>query len=94
MGLARAPLDVLVDRLAAADGVGVLGAQLTAMIGYGRLDCFPSADPLVREWIGRNYFDGASVEPFQADEWARPWGNQRALVAYHIYAELMEQGRL
>lgn len=94
VALSRAPLEAIVERLVTYDGVGLLGAQLTAMLGYGRLDCFPSADPLIREWIGRNYFAGGSVEPFQADDWAEPWGRQRGLVAYHIYAELMDQGRL
>lgn len=94
VGLARAPLDVLVDRLAAIDGVGLLGAQLTAMIGYGRLDCFPSGDPLVLEWLGHNYGDGTPVERFQAEQWSEPWGSHRGLVALHIYAELMRKKRL
>ncbi len=94
IGLARAPLETLVDRLAMHDGVGLLGAQLTALIGYGRLDCFPSADPLLLEWLGRNYGSGPPLESFEADQWAEGWGNYRGLVAFHIYSELMAKGRL
>lgn len=93
-GLARAPLDVMIDRLAAYDGVGLLGAQLTAILGYGRLDCFPSADPLLLEWIGKNYGRSGPVERFEAEQWAQQWGSYRGLVAFHIYAELRDQGRL
>jgi len=94
IGLARAPLETLVDRLAMHDGIGLLGAQLTAMIGYGRLNCFPSADPLVLEWLGHNYGSGTPLESFEAEQWAGGWGNYRGLVAFHIYAELMAKGRL
>ncbi len=93
-GLARAPLDVMIDRLAVYDGIGLLGAQLTAILGYGRLDCFPSADPLLLEWIGRNYGRSGPVERFEAEQWAEQWGSYRGLVAFHIYAELRDQGRL
>jgi len=94
LGLARAPLEAVIDRLAAFDGIGLVGAQLTALIGYGRLNCFPSADPLVREWIGKNYGRAGAVEPFEAEQWAAQWGDVRGLVAFHIYAELMSSGRL
>lgn len=94
LALARAPLEVMIDRLAVHDGVGLLGAQLTALLGYGRLDAFPSADPLLLEWIGRVAGSGAPVERFEAEQWAAPWGPYRGPVAFHIYAELMRQGRL
>lgn len=94
VALTRAPLEVLVERLARIDGVGLVGAQLTALLGYGRLDGFPSADPLLLEWIGRNYRDGGPIERFEAEEWAAPWGKYRGLVALHIYAELMRKKRL
>jgi len=94
VGLARAPLDVLVERLAQQDGVGLLGAQLTALLGYGRLDCFPSADPLLREWLGSNYGKGAPLEVFEADRLAQGWGAHRGLVAFMAYADLARQQRL
>lgn len=94
VGLARAPCEVMIDRLAAYDGVGLLGAQLAALVGYGRLDVFPSADPLLLEWIGANYGRVGPVERFEAEQWAAQWGRQRGVVAHHIYAELMAQGRL
>lgn len=94
VALARAPLDVLVERLAQQDGIGLLGAQLTALIGYGRMDCFPTADPLLREWLGTNYGDGSPVEPFQAEKMAASWGPHRGLVAFMAYADLFRQGRL
>ncbi len=94
LGLARVPLEAVVDALARLDGIGLLGAQLTALLGYGRLDCFPSADPLLLEWIGANYGRDSAVEPFEAEQWAQQWTNTRGLVALHIYAELMANGRL
>lgn len=93
-GLARAPLDVLVERLAQQDGVGLLGAQLTALIGYGRLDCFPTADPLLREWLGANYGKGSPVEAFEAEKMSERWGRYRGLVAFMAYADLMRHRRL
>lgn len=92
--LARAPLPVLIDQLARHDGVGLLGAQLTALIGYGRLDAFPSEDPLIREWLGTTYGTGSPVERFEAERWAEGWGVCRGLAAMHIYADLMRKGRL
>ncbi len=89
IGLARAPSDAIVEQLAEQDGVGLLGAQLTALLGYGRLECFPTADPLVRAWIGRNYGRPGPVEPFEAHQWAEQWGRYRGLVALHIYAEML-----
>lgn len=92
--LARAPLAVLIEHLARCDGVGLLGAQLTALVGYGRLDSFPSEDPLIREWLGITYRDGTPVERFEAEQWAAQWTGCRGLVALHIYADLMRTGRL
>lgn len=94
IGLARSPTDTIIDQLVAQDGVGLLGAQLTALIGYGRLESFPSADPLICEWIGRNYDRPGPVEPFEANQWAEQWGAYRGLVAFHIYAELIRDGRI
>jgi 3-methyladenine DNA glycosylase/8-oxoguanine DNA glycosylase len=94
IGLARAPSDTLVEQLADQDGVGLAGAQLSALIGYGRLDVFPSADPFLRAWIGANYGRPGPVEPFEAHQWAEQWGNHRGVVACHIYAELMATGRI
>lgn len=94
LALTRAPLEALIDRLAARDGVGLLGAQLAALMGYGRLEAFPSADPLILEWLGNNYGDGSAVERFQAEQWAEQWEGMRGLVAFHIYAELREKGRI
>lgn len=92
--LARLPTAQLVDRLARQDGVGLLGGQLTALIGYGRLDCFPAEDPLLREWLGRAYGAGAPVERFEAEKWAEQWGVCRGMVAMHMYVDLMRSGRL
>ena len=94
IGLARAPSDVIVEQLAAQDGVGLLGAQLTSLLGYGRLECFPSSDPLICEWIGRTYDRPGAVEPFEAHQWAEQWGQHRGLVALHIYAELLRDNRI
>jgi 3-methyladenine DNA glycosylase/8-oxoguanine DNA glycosylase len=94
IGLARSPTDAIIEKLAAQDGVGLLGAQLTALLGYGRLESFPSTDPLVCEWIARNYGRSSAVEPFEANQWAEQWGEHRGLVAFHIYAELIRDERI
>lgn len=94
IGLARAPSEAIIEQLAAQDGVGVLGAQLTALVGYGRLECFPSSDPLICDWIGRNYDRPGAVEPFEAHQWAEQWGQHRGLVALHIYAEMLRDNRI
>ncbi len=94
IGLARAPSEAIVEQLAAQDGVGLLGAQLTTLVGYGRLECFPSADPTICDWIGRNYGGPGAVEPFEAHQWAEQWGQYRGLVAFHIYAELLRDKRI
>ena len=94
IGLARAPTAAIIEQLATQDGVGLAGAQLTALLGYGRLESFPAADPLICEWLGRNYGKSATVEPFEAHQWAEQWGEHRGLVAFHIYAELMRAGRI
>lgn len=94
IALARAPSEAIIDRLVAQDGVGLVGAQLTAMLGYGRLDVFPSADPLIGEWIARNYGKDAPLEPFEAHAWGEQWGKHRGLAAFHIYAELLRDGRI
>jgi 3-methyladenine DNA glycosylase/8-oxoguanine DNA glycosylase len=93
IGLARAPSEAIIEQLAAQDGVGLVGAQLTALVGYGRVECFPSADPMIRDWIGRNYGRPSAVEPFEAHEWADQWGTYKGLVAFHIYAEMIRDER-
>jgi len=94
IGLARAPTEAIIDQLAAQDGVSLLGAQLTALIGYGRLECFPTADPVIRAWIGSNYGRPSAVEPFEAHQWAEQWGKYRGLAALHIYAEMIRDQRI
>lgn len=92
--LSRLPLPDLLSALLEVPGVDSLGAQLTALIGYGRLRCFPLADPLVRSWIARNYHDTDTVDEDTAAEWADQWGSVRGLVGLHIYADLREQGTI
>ena len=94
IGLARAPSEAIIDQLAAQDGVGLVGAQLTALVGYGRIECFPSADPMIRNWIARNHGRASAVEPFEAHQWAEQWGKYRGLVAFHIYAEMLRDSRI
>jgi DNA-3-methyladenine glycosylase II len=93
VGVARAPLDVMLEQLETLPGIDRHGAEFAAMMGYGRLDCFPCADPLIRAWIARNYFDAESIDELQATKWAERWGRCSSLVALHIYAELAKKGR-
>lgn len=93
-GLARRPLDDLLSTLLDCKGIGRLGAQLTAICGYGRLDCFPSADPLVRRWIGRNVHSTDEIDEKKAATWAERWGDMRGVVACYVYADLMRDGEL
>jgi len=94
IGLARAPTEAIIEQLAAQDGVGLVGAQLAALVGYGRLESFPSADPMIRDWIGRNYGRPGPVESFEAHEWASKWGKYQGIVAFHIYAEMIRDDRI
>ncbi|MFQ5744996.1 MAG: hypothetical protein ACE5HV_15625 [Acidobacteriota bacterium] len=93
-GLGRRPLDTLLGVLRECAGVGSLGAQLTALTGYGRLDCFPTADPVLRRWIGRNVHNTDEVAEETAAEWAGQWGKLGGLVAIYIYAELRKQAEI
>jgi DNA-3-methyladenine glycosylase II len=92
--LSRRPLDTLMSELQCCKGIGPLGAQLTALTGYGRLDCFPSADSAVRRWIGRNVFETDEIDEQRTREWAEPWGDLRGYVAIYIYAELLKKGEI
>ena len=91
VGFARLPLEVMLDELESLRGIGPVGAQLSALLGYGRLDCFPSTDLILQQWIGRNYKDQERVTAAEAAAWADPWGSMRGLVALHIYAELLKK---
>lgn len=90
--LSRRPLDTLLSELQCCKGIGPLGAQITALTGYGRLDCFPSADSVLRRWIGRHVFETDEIDEQTAAEWAERWGDFRGLVAIYIYADLQREG--
>ncbi len=93
-GLTRRPLDTLLSELQSCQGIGPLGAQLTALVGYGRLDCFPAADSALRRWIGRNVFETEEIDEQTAQGWAEPWGDLRGYAAIYIYAELLKEGSI
>lgn len=92
--LRRVPLDALLERLQGRRGIGPLGAQLVALLGYGHLEVFPAADPALRRWIGRAVLDSDDVDESQVAEWAEQWGEHRGLVAVYIYAELLKHGEI
>lgn len=92
--LGRRPTDELLSTFAAIAGVGDLGAQLTVLCGYGRLECFPAADPALRGWISRHVLGGGTVDAAAAVVWAERWGDLKGLVALYIYAELLKNGEL
>lgn len=92
--LGRRPTDELLATFAAIAGVGELGAQLTVLCGYGRLECFPVDDPVLRSWISSNVFGGGKVDAAAATAWAEQWGDVKGLVALYIYAELLKNGEL
>jgi 3-methyladenine DNA glycosylase/8-oxoguanine DNA glycosylase len=87
--LTRRPLDTLLSELQNCKGIGPLGAQITALTGYGRLDCFPSADSALRRWVGRHVFDTDEVDEETAAQWSETWGDLRGVVAIYIYADLL-----
>lgn len=93
-GLTRRPLDVLLSSLRQCRGIGDVGAQLTALIGYGRLECFPAADPVLQQWIGRHVHETDDVDESTAAAWAEQWGDLRGVVACYIYAELLKSGEI
>lgn len=88
----RLSLPDLLDQLVSIRGIGPVGAQLAALVGYGRLDCFPSYDPVVRSWVARNYFDADEIEEREAAGWAEQWGDLQGLVAFYIYVDLRDKG--
>ena len=71
-----------------------MGAQLTVLYGYGRLECFPVADTLLQRWIARNVYNSDKVDLSVIEAWAEQWENLRGLVALYIYAELVKNGEL
>jgi len=92
--LRRRSNDELLATFESIDGVGVVGAQLTILCGYGRLECFPVADPVLQRWIARNVHESDKVDLPSTAAWAEQWGDLRGLVALYIYAELLKNGGL
>jgi DNA-3-methyladenine glycosylase II len=92
--LGRRPTDELLATLAGIAGVGGLGAQLTVLCGYGRLECFPVDDPVLRGWISSTVLAGGKADAAAATAWAEQWGDLKGLVALYIYAELLKNGEL
>jgi len=93
-GLGRRPTDELLATLAALEGVGPLGAELTALCGYGRLECFPLSDPALQGWVSSVVHESDKVDRDAVAAWAEQWGDKRGLVAFYIYAELLKNGQL
>jgi len=93
-GMRRRPTAELLEALATIDGVGEVGAQMTVLCGYGRLECFPLADPLLCDWVARNVHESDKTDVDAVAEWAEQWGDVRGLVALYIYAELLKNGEL
>jgi DNA-3-methyladenine glycosylase II len=92
--LARRPTDELLATFGAIAGVGEVGAQLTLLCGYGRLECFPVGDPVLRDWVSSNVRGGDKVDAAAVAAWAEQWGDLKGLVALYIYAELVKNGDL
>lgn len=92
--LRRRPTDELLALFESIDGVGEVGAQLTVLCGYGRLDCFPLADPALCGWVSRNVHGSDKVNAGKVATWAEQWGDRRGLVALYIYSELLKAGEL
>jgi DNA-3-methyladenine glycosylase II len=90
----RRPTEEILETLASIEGVGKLGAQYTALCGYGRLECFPVGDPALRRWVARNVHKTDKVDVAAVSSWAERWGDLRGLVALYIYAELIKRGEL
>jgi 3-methyladenine DNA glycosylase/8-oxoguanine DNA glycosylase len=93
-GLQRRPTDELLGTLASIDGVGKLGAQLTTLFGFGRLECFPLDDPALQKWISKNVHESDKVDKPAVAAWTEKWGDQRGLVAMYIYSELLKNNEL
>lgn len=92
--LRRRPTDELLTVFQDIKGVGALGAQLTVLCGYGRLDCFPIADPTLCGWVSCHVHGTAEVDVDRVAAWADQWGDRRGLVALYIYSELLKNGGL
>ena len=92
--LGRRPTDELLATLESLAGVGKLGAQLTVLCGYGRLECFPLADTALQAWVAHHVHETTKPDPGAVAEWAEQWGEVRGLVAFYIYAELLKNGEL
>jgi DNA-3-methyladenine glycosylase II len=92
--LHRRPTDELLATLESLSGVSAVGAQLTVLCGYGRLECFPIADTLLQRWITRNVYNSDKVDLPAVKAWAEQWEDLRGLVALYIYAELVKNGEL
>ncbi len=92
--LGRRPTDELLETFMKIAGVGKSGAQLAALCGYGRLECFPVDDPALQRWVATNVHESDKVEPGKVADWAEQWGKLRGLVALYIYAELLKGGDL
>ena len=92
IGFAAAVSDTSFDE--SLSGVGKLGAQLTALLGYGRLECFPLADARLQAWVAHHVHESTKPDPRAVAEWAEQWGDVRGLVALYIYAELLKNGEL
>jgi len=93
-GMRRRPTDELLATFATLEGVGELGSQLTTLCGYGRLECFPLADPVLQGWIARQVHETDQVDAAAVAAWAQQWGDLRGLVALYIYAELLKNDEL
>ncbi len=92
--LRRRSTDELLTTLESLSGVSAVGAQLTVLCGYGRLECFPIADTLLQRWITRNVYNSDKVDLPAVEAWAEQWEDLRGLVALYIYAELVKNGEL
>jgi DNA-3-methyladenine glycosylase II len=92
--LRRRPTDELLATLESLSGVSAVGAQLTVLCGYGRLECFPIADTVLQRWIAQNVYESDKVDLPAIEAWAEQWDDLRGLVALYIYAELLKNGEL
>lgn len=90
----RRPTDELLAELASIEGVGALGAQLTVLCGYGRLECFPLADEALCRWVSSTVHESERVDRDAVASWTEQWGDHRGLIALYIYAELLENDEL
>jgi DNA-3-methyladenine glycosylase II len=92
--LGRRSMEEMLATFASLDGVDRLGAQLTVLYGYGRLDCFPTADPLLCKWIARHVHESDEVDEAAVARWTGQCGDVGGLVATYLYAELLKGNEL